>query len=141
MALGAEVRSDPGGAEVGTYRISVTDEGRADPLFGTLPESFMAQEGHKDRALQLPSGCTWLARSERSPYQAFRVDGTLIYATQFHPELDGESQSSRFRNYFDLYKGVYGEARALEILDEICPSPEANGLLLSFKKLLLQHSS
>lgn len=139
MALGATVRPDPDGAEVGTYEISLTPEGQADPLFGTLPEQFMAQQGHKDRALELPAGCEWLARSNRCPYQAIRYEDSLIYATQFHPELDGAAQSSRFRNYFDLYKGVYGEARAREILDEICPSPEANGLLRSFRSVLADH--
>jgi len=138
MALGAEVKPDSEGAEVGTYEIRVTEAGSEDPLFRHLPPQFMAQQGHKDRALVLPSDCTWLARSERCPYQAIRYRDKLIYATQFHPELDGEAQSSRFRNYFELYKGVYGETRAREILEEICPSPEANGLLLHFKDLLLE---
>ena len=136
MALGADVKPDSEGAEVGTYEIHLTEAGETDQLFGTLPPRFMAQQGHKDRALVLPSDCTWLARSERCPFQAIRFRDNLIYATQFHPELDGEAQSSRFRNYFDLYKGVYGEARAREILEEICPSPEANALLLRFKELL-----
>ena len=139
VALGATVQPDPEGAEVGTYEITLTEAGKSDPLFRTLPPQFMAQQGHKDRALALPAGCQWLARSSRCPYQAIRVEDALIYATQFHPELDGAAQSSRFRNYFDLYKGVYGEARAREILDEICPSPEANSLLRSFRSLLESH--
>lgn len=138
MALGADVKPDAEGAEVGTYRITLTEEGKRDPVFSRLPAEFMAQQGHKDRALELPRGCVWLARSEKCPYQAIRYEDALIYATQFHPELDGESQSSRFRNYFDLYKGVYGEQRAREILEEICPSPEANTLLGLFQNALLE---
>ena len=136
VALGTTVASDPDGAEVGTYALSLTDEGRADPLFGSLPPRFLAQEGHKDRAMQLPEGCTWLARSDRCPYQALRVGQGLVYATQFHPELDDSSQRLRFSRYFDLYKNIYGETRAREILEEMRPSPEANALLPMFADLL-----
>ena len=136
LALGADVQPDSDGAEVGTYAITVRAEGKSDPLFAHLPDTFMAQQGHKDRALELPRDSTWLASSEKCPYQAIRYKDHLVYATQFHPELDGAAQSSRFRNYFELYKGVYGEQRAREILEEICPSPEANGLLREFRRLL-----
>jgi len=136
VALGTPVVPDPAGAEVGTYALSLTDEGRADPLFGSLPQHFLAQEGHKDRATGLPEGCVWLARSERCPYQALRVGKGLVYATQFHPELDDKSQKLRFSRYFDLYKNIYGEARAREILEEMRPSPEANALLPRFVDLL-----
>ncbi len=136
IALGTTVAADPDGAEVGTYTLSLTDEGRADPLFGSLPQHFLAQEGHKDRAMRLPEGCTWLAQSERCPYQAIRVGQGLVYATQFHPELDDKSQRLRFSRYFELYKNIYGEARAREILEEMRPSPEANALLPGFVDLL-----
>lgn len=131
-ALGAQVITDPDGAEVGTYSLTLTDSGRTDPLFRSLPERFLAQEGHKDRATRIPKGCTWLARSDRCPYQALRVGEALVYATQFHPELDDQTQRMRFSRYFELYKGIYGEARAREILDEMRPSPEANALLAGF---------
>ena len=132
VALGTEVISDPDGAEVGTYALSLTEAGKLDPLFQSLPERFLAQEGHKDRAVGIPKGCTWLVRSERCPYQAMRAGDGLVYATQFHPELDDQTQRLRFSRYFDLYKGIYGEARAREILDEMRPSPEANALLARF---------
>ena len=136
LALGVDVLPDPDGAEVGTYRLTLTEEGRADPLFGSLPDSFLAQEGHKDRAIHLPDGCVWMARSERCPYQALRVGETLVYATQFHPELDDKAQRLRFSRYFDLYKGIYGEQRALEILEEMRPTPESNALLPRFAAML-----
>ncbi len=132
VALGATVISDPDGAEVGTYSLNLTDAGKTDPLFRSLPHRFLAQEGHKDRAIGMPKGCTWLARSDRCPYQAIRVGEGLVYATQFHPELDDQTQRLRFSRYFDLYKGIYGEARAREILEEMRPSPEANALLAGF---------
>lgn len=132
VALGTEVISDPDGAEVGTYTLTLTEAGKLDPLFQSLPHRFLAQEGHKDRAVDIPKGCSWLVRSDRCPYQALRVGTGLVYATQFHPELDDQTQRLRFSRYFELYKGIYGETRAREILEEMRPSPEANALLAGF---------
>lgn len=50
VALGGKVISDPRNAEVGTYEVHLTEEGKLDPLFGQLPEKYFAQMGHKDRA-------------------------------------------------------------------------------------------
>ncbi len=66
-ALGGEVTYDPESMEVGTYRLTVSEEGRRDPLMGRLPESFEAQMGRKDRALRLPGGVVNLASSELQP--------------------------------------------------------------------------
>ena len=102
LALGADVQPDAEGAEVGTYSITVREEGKSNPLFSKLPDTFMAQQGARTALWNcrgIPPGCP-----EKCPYQAIRYKDHLVYATQFHPELDGAAQSSRFRNYFDLYK-------------------------------------
>ena len=59
-------------------------------------------------------------------------EGTLVYATQFHPELNDGEQRERFSRYFSLYKDIFGEARARAILDEMRPSIAANNLLSRF---------
>lgn len=79
-------------------RISLTDQGLKDPLFRELPTSFDAFVGHKEAISEVPEHITVLASSPTCPVQAFRV-GQNVYATQFHPELDGEAMTSRIHAY------------------------------------------
>lgn len=79
-------------------RISLTAEGTRDPLFYQLPAEFDAFVGHKEAIAEVPSSITVLASSPSCPVQAFRV-GRNVYATQFHPELDTASFTSRVRTY------------------------------------------
>lgn len=131
VALGAPVRTDTERAEVGTYWLQPTEHAAEDPVFGDLPAPFPAQLGHKDRAFQLPSDATWLASSERCPYQAMRL-GTRVYATQFHPELDAASNRRRFLQYWNEYAHAFGEEGAKRILDGFQASPHASALLRRF---------
>ena len=132
LALGGTVVHDGDNAEVGTFWLETTPAAADDPVFCTLPERFLAQEGHKDRASVLPAGVTNFARSERCPYQGFRVNGQPVYATQFHPELTGPAQSRRFRRYWDHYAHFFGEEEALRILHGFADSPEASALMSVF---------
>ena len=88
------------GEPIGPVTITLTDEGRADPLLAGMPSSFEAFVGHKEACSVLPSSATLLASSPTCPVEMFRV-GTHLYATQFHPELDVEGISSRIRVYRD----------------------------------------
>lgn len=99
---------------VGPMEINLTEAGRADPLFGHLPDSFTALLGHKEAARELPAHATVLAASATCPVQAFRV-GSHVYATQFHPELDVEGIEARI----DVYKhaGYFAPSEADAILD------------------------
>jgi len=130
-ALGGRVEHDPDNGEVGSYELELTEAGGADPLFGALPTRFIAQMGHLDRATEMPPGLPNLASSERSPFQALRVPGAPIWATQFHPELDRRANHERYMAYIERYGGGERDAayRAL-------PSPEASSLLPRFLDLL-----
>lgn len=132
LGLGGEVVADEDNAEVGTYWLERTPEAAADRLFGALPERFRAQLGHKDRASRLPSGVVGLASSERAPFQALRVEGRPVYATQFHPELTWRDNRSRFERYMVQYGRLFGHAEAVRRLESHVPSPEANTLLGRF---------
>lgn len=79
-------------------RISLTDAGLIDPLLHQLPATFDAFVGHKEAIAEVPDTITVLASSPTCPVQAFRV-GANVYATQFHPELDTASFTSRVRAY------------------------------------------
>lgn len=103
VAGGGEVVPDKTRAEVGTFELFVTPEGEQDALFGSLAPRFLAQLGHKDHATRLPAGMVHLAGSARSPYQALRVEGRPIWATQFHPELSMTRNRERFMRYLEAY--------------------------------------
>ncbi|HEU4512968.1 MAG TPA: glutamine amidotransferase [Nocardioidaceae bacterium] len=83
---------------IGAVPVSLTDEGRADPLLDGLPEVFDAYVGHKEACRVLPPTATLLAGSPSCPVQMFRVKQNL-YATQFHPELDRPGIITRVHVY------------------------------------------
>ncbi|WP_369056352.1 glutamine amidotransferase [Kineococcus terrestris] len=88
------------GEPIGTVPVSLTDAGRADPVFGDLPATFDAFVGHKEALRVPPPHAVVLATSPSCPVQAFRV-GRNLYATQFHPELDAEGIVQRVTAYRD----------------------------------------
>ncbi len=92
------------GEPVGPVSVTLTDEGRSDPVFGVLPPVFDAFVGHKEAVRELPSHAVRLASSSGCPVQAFRV-GSNVYATQFHPELDAAGMATRIEVY--RYAGYF----------------------------------
>ena len=83
---------------VSCVEISLTPEGRADPLFSALPGTFRAFTGHKEAVAALPPHAVRLAENAACPVQAFRV-GANVYATQFHAELDAVGMCTRVDAY------------------------------------------
>lgn len=74
------------GEEAGPVTVTLTAEGRNDPLLAGLAGSFTALTGHKEATSVLPESATLLATSAACPVQIYRVGGS-VYATQFHPEV------------------------------------------------------
>jgi len=83
---------------VGYVQITLTPDGRRDPLMQGLPPTFGAFTGHKEAISELPEQVTLLASSPNCPVQSFRV-GSNVYATQFHPELDVAGICTRIDAY------------------------------------------
>ena len=104
------------GEEIGAVEVTLTEEGRADPLLADLPTTFAAYVGHKEACRVLPPSATLLASSPTCPVEMFRVKQNL-YATQFHPELDADGISTRIRVY-DGY-GYYAPGEADAIVDRV----------------------
>lgn len=130
-ALGGEVVTDHDRAEVGVTWMTLTDAGRADPVFGPLGDRFQALSGHEDIVTSLPSQAALLASSDRVENQAFHFPGKPIYATQFHPELDRAGLLQRIGKY-PVYLPLAG-ARTLEELAEMTPeTPHTEGILSRF---------
>jgi GMP synthase (glutamine-hydrolysing) len=84
---GGMVSNDREQAKMGSYEVSLTEEGKRDALFGDLPETFYAQYAHKDSVTNLPEGATLLASSPVCKFAALRY-GPSIYTMQFHPEVE-----------------------------------------------------
>jgi GMP synthase (glutamine-hydrolysing) len=93
-ALGATVRSGKA-LEIGMTPIHLTNEGKRDPVFGTLPESFDVFEWHGE-VFDLPKDSVPLAGSDIAPLQAFRY-ATRAYGLLFHVEMEEQGIESLAR--------------------------------------------
>ena len=149
-AFGGTVINDPERSEMGTHHVEVTEAGAQDPLFSTLPLAFDTQMGHQDRVSVLPDHAVELARNARAPHQAFRLAGLPIYGTQFHSELDAETERSRLVAYRDHYPEMQDPETFARVMAQLHESPEADDLLRRFLLLysvedgaerLAQHTS
>ncbi len=84
--------------DIGPTKITLTDDGKNDPLLAGLPPIFDAFVGHKEACEVLPQSATLLASSALCPTQMFRIKNN-IYVTQFHPELDSHGLEVRINIY------------------------------------------
>lgn len=72
--------------EIGYLPVTLTNEGRSDPLFDGCPETFIPRHKHFD-SYELPEGAVRLASSAECVEQGFRF-GNLAWGLQFHFEMD-----------------------------------------------------
>lgn len=127
-ALGGEVVTDHGRAEVGAVPLRLTEAGHADPVFAPLGERFFGQSGHEDVVVSLPADAILLASSERVRNQAFRFRDRPIYCTQFHPELAAADLVRRIARY-PVYLPLCGVA-SIEELRAVTPETRETTALL-----------
>jgi GMP synthase (glutamine-hydrolysing) len=130
---GGTVVNDPERGEIGTYAVTLTPDGTTDSLFGQFPSPFWAQLGHKDSVESIGPGWRELATSERSRFQAMRLDGKPVYGTQFHADLNEERLRERLLVYFDDY--IDDDEDYEKILRGLRPSIDADRLLERFLEL------
>lgn len=134
-ALGGECINDLPNAELGTIDITLTEAGRADPIFGALPPVFAAQAGHEDHVVALPADAVLLASSPRVAEQAFCFAGRPIYCTQFHPELDRVAMLERVVTY-PKYVERIAQTPYDNFVHAVRETPEANMLLRRFVEVI-----
>lgn len=136
-ALGGTVVTDLTRAEVGTIDVTLTEEGRRDPVFQTLGNTFPAQMGHQDIVDVLPASAVRLAFTDRVHNQAFKLRDKPIYCTQFHPELsrhDLEKRVAQYPQYVERVLGISAE----QFLRTCChESRAASGLVRRFVEHVL----
>jgi GMP synthase-like glutamine amidotransferase len=71
--------------EIGLGSVTLTDEGRSDPVLGPAGRYLPVLHWHAD-TFTLPPHAVRLAVTDRDPNQAFRVGSA--YGLQFHVEVD-----------------------------------------------------
>ncbi len=74
--------------EIGYREVSLTDAGRADPIFDGVESPLLVFTTHGDAVVELPPDATRLAANDYG-LQAFR-HGSAV-GVQFHPEYDRET--------------------------------------------------
>ena len=85
VALGGDVQPiQP--PEVGLTQISQTGAGRADAIFGRLPETMTTLQWHGVQVTKLPPDAVVLASNAACAVQAMRV-GRQAYGVQYHLEI------------------------------------------------------
>jgi GMP synthase (glutamine-hydrolysing) len=116
---------------VGGVDVSLTAEGKLDPLLQGLPDTFRVLLGHKEACDTVPTGSVLLASSSTCPVQMFRVKRN-IYATQFHPEGDAEGFTVRINIYKD--HGYFPADSAQNLIEAIESenTPQAQSILKRF---------
>jgi len=102
--LGAKVSKERYSEAVSVVRARLTEAGETDPLLAGITGPFDAFVGHKEALQELPPGCVHLVAGQACPFQMIRY-GKNVYATQFHPEADGDVFALRIRIYRD--KGYF----------------------------------
>lgn len=141
LALGGEVNHDTERLEMGSVYMHLTEAGQRDPVFGTLPGSFWAQQGHQDHVDRLPSGVQLMAFGDNVQNQAFKVEGAPFWAAQFHPELTVQTTMDRARHYGGKYMGDEERDAVLRRLAAGADTPEVGSLLAKLLAHVLDEDS
>jgi GMP synthase (glutamine-hydrolysing) len=128
--LGAKISgrySEP----VGGAKVSLTKEGKLDPLLADFPDQFEVLLGHKEACDITPEGATLLVRGMACPVQMFRV-GQNVYATQFHPEGDAAGFTVRINAY--KHHGYFAPETAERLIKAVShvKTPYAQEILRRF---------
>lgn len=135
-SLGAQVY---GGREpeVGVLPVSLTDEGKRDPVFAPLPPEFATLQWHGD-TFDLPHGSVLLASSPAYANQAFRIGSA--YGVQFHLEVTRSmasewAQVPAYAASLERMRGAGALPRLLEEFEGRRPAMEASARSL-FERFL-----
>ncbi|MBL1235175.1 MAG: type 1 glutamine amidotransferase [Rhodobiaceae bacterium] len=125
LAAGGSCRLNPKGREFGVARkISLTDAGKAHPLYRGKSACFDGLTSHFDDVATLPQNTPILANNSVTEVQAAAVDqnGTSFWAVQYHPEYDLNEVAglTRFRAEGLISDGHFSDQAALNAyVDEL----------------------
>jgi len=119
------------GEAVGCITLDLTEAGKQDPLLQGYPDQITVLLGHKEACDTLPDGATLLMTGAACPVQMFRV-GNNVYATQFHPEGDGDGFILRINAY--KHHGYFQPHEADQLIEAVYQedTPYAQQILKRF---------
>jgi len=100
--LGARVERN-GAREIGSFDVSLTDDGAADPLFDGFPTAFPVFQWHND-TFRTPFGGSHLVTGDKWQHQAFRKDRQV--GLQFHLEARPDEIPRWCDAYADELKAI-----------------------------------
>ena len=101
--------------EIGVVKIDLTPEGRADRVFGALPEMLLGLQWHGAAVVRLPEGAVALAGNDHCSVQALRV-GSCAWGVQFHVEVESSTipKWARVPEYEEALARTDSSAASLE---------------------------
>jgi GMP synthase-like glutamine amidotransferase len=123
-----------GSLVIRTTPITLTEAGRADPLFRNFPPQFGMHGIHSDHVAQLAPGCCALAHSDDMPNQVIAYGERVRLLPGMHPELSDEFvrrgaaplvNSGKFGTNPTNSEGMFA------LVARISPTPHANKHLLA----------
>lgn len=128
-AAGGQVGFHPHGEEIGTVAVQLLPECIHDPVFHSLPQSFLVHVTHEQTVLRLPAGAIRLAANPYEPNHAFRIGG-WAWGVQFHPEYSKDI----LRSYIREQKNELEAAgrNVAELLGAVSETPFAAKTLQNF---------
>ncbi|MAV92992.1 MAG: hypothetical protein CMG01_02365 [Candidatus Marinimicrobia bacterium] len=120
--LGAKVKKNKLGWELGSYKINLTEKGLKNKLFEGFSYQEIVYESHQDTVLELPDNIDILADSSKSN-QSFSYN-EKVFGVQFHPEFSKEV--TRMLMDLRIAKGISVDSN--DLLD----SPKSHSVLKNF---------
>ena len=132
-ALGGVVDYHPGGREIGTTYVTLTDASTGDPLCSGIEQQFTAHVSHMQTVIQLPEAATVLACNSFEPHQAVRYCSN-VWGVQFHPEFSEEVMLAYLKERSVKLAEEGFDVKAL--LESVEPTPHADRMLKNFSALI-----
>ncbi len=128
--LGGEVNKSPS-KEIGAYTITLTEQGKQDPLFSGFPSKFPVFHWHSD-VFTVPPGGKLLATGDPCPTQTFRKGN--VWGVIYHLEISS-NEAVRWANaYPDEPKAI---GKTIEQVLQECKEHDAE--MSSLSTLLMKN--
>ncbi|MGR7997309.1 type 1 glutamine amidotransferase [Xanthobacter sp. ZOL 2024] len=128
--------------EVGVTEVTLTEAGRAAPLFTGLGPTFPTLQWHGAAVLALPPGATVLAENAHCPIQAIQV-GQRAFGIQYHVELTDDTVPEwgvipEYRSALEAITGPGGQQALETVTREKMPAfaAAARQLYANFKGVI-----
>lgn len=135
--FGGKVEKNKRGWEVGSCDLDLTEAGKSDLLFHSIPPRFKVMQSHQDIVTQLPPGAECLASSAICEFQSFKI-GNRIRTVQFHPEYTVDQMKFIMAPRREIL-----EASGINFknaLVELAPTLKSRTILANFEQFFVQQS-